>query len=63
MPEGVAKVIDRVLATFLWGGSNLGRKIHLEKWEEVTKSKAHGGLGVKRLRDVNDCLLSKWWWM
>lgn len=62
LPEGVARVIDRIQASFLWGGSNLKRKIHLVKWEEVTKSKKQGGLGVRKVRDLNDCLLAKWWW-
>lgn len=58
--EGVARAIDRIQAFFLWGGSNLKRKIRLVKWEEVTKSKKQGGIRVRKVRDVNDCLLAKW---
>lgn len=32
------------------------------KWSEVTKGMDVGGLGIRRLRDVNLCLLAKWWW-
>ncbi|XP_028093947.1 uncharacterized protein LOC114294046 [Camellia sinensis] len=49
-------------ARFLWGGSKLKKKIHLVKLEEVTKTKHLGGLGIKKLKEVNDCLLAKWWW-
>ena len=62
LPEGIAKELDTIQAAFLWGGSDLRRKIHLVKWLEVTKSIDQGGLGFKRIRDVNVCLLLKWWW-
>ena len=32
------------------------------KWLDITKSVAQGGLGIRRIRDVNACLLLKWWW-
>lgn len=62
MPEGVAKILDRVQAAFLWGGAELKRKLHIVKWGEVTKSRLTGGLGIKDIREFNDCLLAKWWW-
>lgn len=62
MPVGVAKTIDRIQSNFLWGGSEIKRKIHLVKWQEVCQSAAQGGLGVRRLSDVNVCLMLKWWW-
>ncbi|XP_028052094.1 uncharacterized protein LOC114256638 [Camellia sinensis] len=62
MPEGVAKEIERIQSTFLWGGNDLKRKVHLVKWGEATKSINQWGLGIRRLRDVNACLLLKWWW-
>lgn len=62
LPVGVAKTIDRIQSNFLWGGSEVQRKIHLVQWKEVCKSKAQGGLGVRSLSDVNVCLMIKWWW-
>lgn len=59
---GVAKAIDKLQATFLWGGTDINKKVHLVKWKGVTKCKSQGGLGVKDLREVNDCLLLKWQW-
>ena len=32
------------------------------KWMEVTKSKKQGGLGLGRIKDLNESLLLKWWW-
>ncbi|CAL5376573.1 unnamed protein product [Camellia sinensis] len=62
MPEMVAKKIESIQSGFLWGGSDLRRKVHLVKWEDVSKNKNIGGLGVKRIRTMNVCLLLKWWW-
>lgn len=58
-PEGVAKELDRIQASFLWGGSDLKKKVHMVKWSEVTKELRDGGLGIRRIRDVNLCVLAK----
>lgn len=60
MPKGVAKEVERLQATFLWGRSELKRKIHMVRWGELCKSVKQGGLGIRRV--VNFCLLLKWWW-
>ncbi|CAL5355041.1 unnamed protein product [Camellia sinensis] len=62
LPEGVASELDRLQATFLWGGSEQVRKIHMIKWEDLSKGMDQGGLGIRNLRNVNKCLLIKWWW-
>lgn len=60
LPKGVAKEIDKLKASFLWGSSEIRRKIHLVNWKTVTLSKEQGGLGVRRVRDINDFMLAKW---
>lgn len=62
MPQRVASELDKLQATFLWGGSAEDRKIHMIKWEDLSKRMDQGGLGIRKLRDVNKCLLIKWWW-
>ncbi|CAL5393987.1 unnamed protein product [Camellia sinensis] len=62
LPKGIAKEIDKLKAAFLWGSSELRRKIHMIKWKDVTLSKAKGGLGIRQAKETNDCLLLKWWW-
>lgn len=32
------------------------------KWSDVSRGRDAGGLGIRRLSDVNLCLLVKWWW-
>lgn len=62
MPKGVAKTIDKLQAMFLWGSSEVKRKVHLVRWQELIKPKKQGGLGVRSLSEMNVCLLLKWWW-
>lgn len=58
----MARELEKIEAAFLWGGNNLKRKVHLLKWVEASKSIDQGGLGIRRIRDINTCLLLKWWW-
>ncbi|XP_028104944.1 uncharacterized protein LOC114303962 [Camellia sinensis] len=62
IPVGVAKQIEKIQTAFLWGKSELKRKVHLVKWADLTVDKSQGGLGLRNLREVNACLLLKWWW-
>lgn len=62
IPTGVAKEIERMQSAFLWGGSELRRKIHMVRWDVLTKNKNLGGLGLRKLTIFNHCLLLKWWW-
>lgn len=60
MPKRVAKSLVKLQSSFLWGGNVNKRKVHLVKWKEVTRSKSQGGLGVRDLGEVNECLLLNW---
>ncbi|XP_028085076.1 uncharacterized protein LOC114286179 [Camellia sinensis] len=62
MPNGVFREIERLQAAFIWGGNDLKRKVHLVTWANVTKSREYGGLGIRRIKDVNSSLLLKSWW-
>lgn len=62
LPEGVPKDIEKIQAAFLWCGSQLSKKVHMVKWEVVTKSQNQGDLGIRRVRTMNECLLVKWQW-
>ncbi|XP_028052395.1 uncharacterized protein LOC114256899 [Camellia sinensis] len=62
MPKGVVRSIVKLQSSFLWGGSENKKKVHLVQWREVTKSKWQRGLGVRDVGEVNDGLLLKWWW-
>ena len=62
MPECVIKSIESIQARFLWGGSDLKRKIHLVTWSKLSQSKLSGGLGIRNIKLMNESLLLKWWW-
>ncbi|XP_028093944.1 uncharacterized protein LOC114294043 [Camellia sinensis] len=62
MLKEVVKALVNLQSTFLWGRSENKKKVHLVHLREVTKSKSQGGLRVRDLGEVNDCLLLKWWW-
>lgn len=53
---------ERMQSVFLWSGSDLRRKVHMVRWEVVTKNNKLGGLGLRRIKSFNQCLLLKWWW-
>lgn len=62
MPDGVAKEFEKLQAAFLWGGSVSRKPIYLVKWDELAMNVKQGGLGIRRVKLVNDCMLLKWWW-
>lgn len=62
MPEGVAKEINKIQCSFLWGDSDSERKLRMVCWEKILLRKKMGGLGVKDLKIMNEALLLKWWW-
>lgn len=61
MPMGVIKEVDKIQASFLWGDSEVQRKVQLVSWKDVSMKKNQGGLGVRSLGQVNKCVLAKWW--
>ncbi|RVW76179.1 putative ribonuclease H protein [Vitis vinifera] len=62
MPKSVARRVEKIQRDFLWGGGNLGGKIHLVKWDVVCTEKRNGGLGLRRIATLNRALLGKWIW-
>ncbi|KAL8158566.1 hypothetical protein V2J09_000103 [Rumex salicifolius] len=62
LPKEVTKDIDKLTCDFIWGSVGEVRKMHLIRREEVSKSKAHGGLGIKFMGDMNLTLIGKLSW-
>lgn len=56
----VVKEITKIQSAFLWGDNEQGKKMHMVKWDVVSKSTKAGGLGIKKIRDLNITLLLKW---
>ena len=62
LPRSVCDELDKKIRRFLWGGTALERKPHLVAWGKVIQEKAHGGLGIRSMRQLNTAFLMKLNW-
>ncbi|GKU88310.1 hypothetical protein SLEP1_g2593 [Rubroshorea leprosula] len=62
LPNSVLEELIRIQRSFLWGGTELNKKISWVKWEYVCRAKAKGGLGVPDLQSKTWAMLGKWWY-
>ena len=62
LPKTTTDKLDKQRRTFFWQGGGQKRKYHLVRWENINKSKKHGGFGIKNIRKMNISLICKWWW-
>lgn len=62
IPYSIADEIERIIRNFLWGSTVKQRKFHLLAWEKVCVELDWGGLGIKRIRDINVLLICKLLW-
>ncbi|KAM0036124.1 putative RNA-directed DNA polymerase [Helianthus debilis subsp. tardiflorus] len=61
-PVKIIDTLERLMNKFLWSGMSDNNKIHWVNWNRVTMPKKFGGLGIKRLKEINEALLFKWVW-
>ncbi|XP_026450762.1 uncharacterized protein LOC113350872 [Papaver somniferum] len=60
-PCMVIKQVERVIRNFLWSGDAEKRKYFTVLYDDLCLSKREGGLGIKKLNDVNRAMLMKLW--
>lgn len=54
--------IERILSNFLWSACEERTKRHCISWHVVCLPKNEGGLGLRRLKELNDACLLKLGW-
>ena len=62
LPRSVCDELDKKIRRFLWGGSNMERKPHLVSWDVVSKERKEGGLGLRKMRQLNSAFVMKLSW-
>ncbi|XP_050211423.1 uncharacterized protein LOC126661614 [Mercurialis annua] len=62
LPKSVCKDIQRICARFLWSGKNEGNYNAMVSWEDISKQKSEGGLGVKNIHVWNKAAITKHIW-
>ncbi|XP_021761146.1 uncharacterized protein LOC110725977 [Chenopodium quinoa] len=61
-PRSICDDLDKRTRSFLWGGDEEKRRIHLISWESLQKSRENGGLGLRSTRQANMAFLAKLGW-
>jgi hypothetical protein len=63
LPNSICTALDRIFKNFWWGfHPKKVRNLSLKAWDSLCLPKSVGGLGLKRVRDVNLALISKLGW-
>lgn len=55
----MAEKLEKIQRSFLWTGMEEKSRISLVNWEVVCKPKYMGGLGIRKISDLNKALLTK----
>lgn len=61
-PLRVCAKIREIIRNFIWRGSDQKKKWALVSWEQLTKRKERGGLGLRDPETLNRVLGAKFWW-
>lgn len=60
-PCAVIRQVERAIRNFLWSGDPEKRKYFTVLFDSLCCSKKEGGMGLKKLLDVNKAMLMKLW--
>ncbi|KAF3787886.1 putative ribonuclease H protein [Nymphaea thermarum] len=58
LPKVVIKKIQQACIKFMWNDDEGARHMHLVKWDRMCMSVEEGGVGIRRLEEVNRAMLA-----
>ncbi|XP_043705526.1 uncharacterized protein LOC122655395 [Telopea speciosissima] len=61
-PASTVELMERWIRNFIWSGDANKSKSITVRWNKLCKPKCEGGLGVRRLKEINLALLAKLAW-
>lgn len=62
IPTNIINKLNRYQRNFLWGTTDIRKKLHLLKWEQITTPTIKGGLSIQNLRTKNYASLASLAW-
>lgn len=62
LPKATTEALDKLSRDFLWGSSPNHRKLHLVGWNDISRPKHIGGLGIRSATDCNITALANSAW-
>ncbi|XP_043717833.1 uncharacterized protein LOC122665760 [Telopea speciosissima] len=61
-PTSIMELMERWIRNFIWCGDASSSKAITVRWSKLCRPKSEGGLGVRRLKELNLALLAKLAW-
>lgn len=59
IPNTVCNKIDYICKQFIWGSSVIKRKVHPISWNKICIPKEDGGLGFRKVKELNFVCMMK----